>query len=104
LSYIHLQQLWRASDPYEIEECESWKNVRGSWMVGTWGALLFVAAPALSYVCFRLDDRGLREATFFCSTLSCISIVLSCGLLIVIVHLIRRRQFERYVRLYEDPA
>jgi uncharacterized protein DUF4328 len=104
LSYIHLQQLWRASDPYEIEECESWKNVRGSWMVRTWGALLFVAAPALSYISFRFDARGLREATFFCVTLSCVSIMLSCGLLIVIVHLIRRRQFERYLRLYEGPA
>jgi hypothetical protein len=103
VGYLHLQQLWQASDPHEIEDSESWRKVNPSIWIRAWAGLC-LAVPVLAMVGSQFDQARRNQAVALASMLTSLSWVFACLLLIVVVHWIGRRQFERYIRLYEDPA
>jgi hypothetical protein len=103
VEYVHLQQLWQSSDPHQLDGPVSWRNVTPSWLIRVWG-LLCLGVPAFALVASYYDRLGRGQAVAVLLMLTAMCWVGACALLIVIVHRIGRRQFERYIRLYEDPA
>lgn len=102
--YINLQEVWRASDPRQIDGGEAWRRAPPSALIRLWG-LNVLCAPVLIYAGFHIDglriDNGELSGWLFC--IANLNIAGAGGLLIAIIYFLQARQQERYIRLYEDP-
>jgi hypothetical protein len=99
VGYVHLQHLWKSSDPLAFADPESWRKAQASWTIRAFGLLCIAATLPIAFN--RLFEDGPLNPTLGLLILA--SMMAACILLIVIVYRIGQRQQQRYIHLYEDP-
>ena len=101
--YLHLQEIWRASDPYAIKRLDSWRKTRANPWIRLW-ALFCLGVPLLAGAGVIDDCWGRNRMAGVLFLLAPLSLAIAGVVLIAVIRSITVRQRERYHRLYEDPA
>lgn len=101
IAYVHLQHLWKSSDPLSIHEPEAWRNVPASWAIRALALLSVFIAVGTAFGSIFDDQR--RRINSWLGLLILASMLAACILMLTIVYRIGQRQQQRYIHLYEDP-
>jgi hypothetical protein len=102
-AYVNLQDVWRASDPTEIDGPTTWRKVPASWWIRAWGVVV-LSVPLQIVVAVQAASAGHHTLESYLGMSAILSVVVSNLLLIGIIRSINLRQQERYHRLCEDLA
>ena len=106
---VELQEIWRASDPVQIEEPFSWQKCPPTNLIRFWW-MFFLASCFFAYVAIQLEQlefeleiaKHSSAAWLYC--LANLGMLPAGPLLILIIRGTTQRQRERYARLYEELA
>jgi hypothetical protein len=102
-----MQEIWRASDPENIENSVAWQVSRSSSIVRLWWFALLLAGALSMFAHYRKEVAGgfLQDQNDLrIQILVSLAMLVAGVLLILIIRSIRQRQRERYKRLYGERA
>jgi len=103
VAYFSLQEIWRASDPHQIERLDSWRQIPANWWIRLW-ALFCLCGPFFFVVAIIDELWGAHRLAGTCFFLAPLAMATAGILLIKITRGITMRQRQRYERLYEEPG
>ena len=97
LPVLIVQDLWRGGDASRPRDVATWRNARGSWLVGCWWTAWVLSLVRFSYSGAGLHDSGSLDDLEASNTVALVGVVCLAGaavLAVLVVRALSRRQLD----------